>query len=691
MWNFICLLAIGFGVQTLHADAWDDVLKQAGLTKSQVHFDLLTMQQSGGGEFQSPFFTALHTEPLRIPYYARLLREAFLEYAGDPWTLSTSALARVGLAVRRTLEGDPLAALEAASKQPDALLSTLERLHKLGGQPLTKAQRTEVTKRARRLNSKAAEAVAFLLGAEAHALEWRARAFAKVDAKAMARAWAELTEPPKRDDFGDHNGLSAIQRRLLSDVDLQALMVGGLDLTQAVTRVRERLAALEGGDVFEWTTPLGLVVVRGGSESNTYAAGKSYLLIIDKSGNDTYFSGAGTTDATHPVSVLLDLSGDDQYLARPDIKAGADDERRAAAVAPAFAGAVLGYAVLVDAEGNDRYESYRQALGRGQYGFGLLWDLKGDDHYTCWVQCQGSAEFGLGLLIDGDGRDAYVATAQAQGFAGPRAAGVLTDAGRGADTFTGQDTAIDFPSQVDAKHNVSFVQGAACGVRADGTDGQGLAGGFAALVDGGGDNVFGAGFFAQGVSYWYGVGWLSLADGADRVSAGKYAQGAGVHFGVGVLQDTGGNDTYAVAQELGIGHGHDFGVGFFLEGGGDDTYTAPAFSLGCASAQGLGFFWDRAGNDTYVAKAQQTLGCAEMRIEGLSLRVASMTLGVFLDTDGRNQFTTDKPDRLDGGAWRSKLLVLPKDYRPAEREQFMRDHLIGVGRVAKAPGTPEPF
>lgn len=673
-----------------NADAWTDVLKQAGLSKEQVRFDPLDLNQVGGADFQGPFFKAVHGEPLRIPFYARLYREVMLDYAKEPYNAVTSALLRTGTGMRRTLEGDPLAGVEAVSKSKDGLVAALAHIHRLGGKPLTSAQQADIRKKAKSLSAETAAALSYLIGAEAHALEWRKRALAGLDKAFLARAFAERIQAPKREDQEDRNGLNATQRRLVREVDTPVLMAGGLDLILAVQRQREKLSGVKESETFEWNTPLGLVVLRGDSAANTYPANKSYLLIIDAGGDDTYLSGGGTYDVTRPVGVVIDLKGNDKYLAA----AGLDDvltkeERKAAHVQPAFGSGVFGYGILVDVEGDDIYRSYRQAQGRGDYGVGLLWDLGGQDTYECWTQCQASADFGAGVLIDMGGEDKYSATFSAQGFGGPAAAGVLIDAGDGADTYNGNDTVIDFPSLIDRKHNVSFVQGAAFGVRADGTDGHGLAGGFGALVDGGGNNSFKGGFFAQGIAYWYGVGWLSTGTGNDSYEAGKYALGAATHFGVGILHDSGGDDTYRVEQELGMGHGHDYAVGFFLEDGGKDTYSAPNLSLGCASAQGLGFFWDRSGDDKYMTEAREALGCASIRIDYPSFRVTSRTLGVFLDTGGKNEFVT--PVKAIAGTrssigWNNKSAGVPEKV-PAR----MAARLLGVGRVVNAPETEDPY
>ncbi len=684
---FFCLF-----LRQIHADAWDDVFKQAGLTREQIHFDPLDVQQSGGADLQMPYFKVLHGDPLRIPYYSRLYRGVLLDSASEPFKAGTSALLRVGTGVRRNLEGDPLAEAAKLAKEPDGLEKSLAQLHKLGGHPLRAQETAEIRKRAKSLRPEVREQIAFLLASEAHAFEWRQRALRLLDKPFLRQAWQERIQPPKREDQEDHNGLTPVQRRLLRDVDMPVLMSGGLDLLLAVQQVRLKLKDLTAHDQFEWDTPLGRVIVRGGETNDLYPGDKPYLLIVDGGGDDTYLGGGASFDLDHPIGVLIDLKGNDKYLGKAGLTAIAgQSERGSPKQAPSFGAGVFGYGILLDAAGDDVYRSFRQTQGRGDYGVGLLWDTGGNDTYDCWVLCQASGEFGLGLLIDAAGADKYSALMQAQGFGGPQGAGLLIDGGEGDDSYTGVSDPLDFPSLIDGKYNVSFVQGAASGVRADGTDGHGLAGGFGALIDGGGDNTFSAGFFAQGIAYWYGVGWLSSGTGRDKYFAVKYAQGAATHFGVGILQDTGGNDDYTVVQELGMGHGHDFGVGILLDESGDDHYHAPGFSLGCASAQGIGIFWDRAGDDTYESKEKQTLGCANMRIDLPSLRVTSRTIGVFLDSGGKNEFKAGAAGvtgTKTSGAWRhSPEFAKGQTELPAR----MQDRLLGVGRVVNEPKTDDPL
>ena len=102
----------------------------------------------------------------------------------------------------------------------------------------------------------------------------------------------------------------------------------------------------------------------------------------------------------------------------------------------------------------------------------------------------------------------------------------------------------------------------------------------------------------------------------------------------------------------------------------------------------MGFFWDRAGNDTYTTKAPEALGCASMRIETPSFRVGSPTLGVFLDTGGKNEFHT--PIKGLEGRRTSLNWRTPGAGYSQKLGEKITARLLGVGRVTDQPETEDP-
>ena len=154
-------------------------------------------------------------------------------------------------------------------------------------------------------------------------------------------------------------------------------------------------------------------------------------------GDDSYLIPAGATAALdHPVSVLIDLGGNDNYGYIPVLPAPhalalpEDDHGRWEPVGTPgeINGPVslsdhnrqgsgrLGAGMLFDlGDGADEYSSLRLSQGSGVYGLGLLYDDGGDDGYKAEAIAQGAGIFGIGLLIDEAGDDDY------QGFHGVQA------------------------------------------------------------------------------------------------------------------------------------------------------------------------------------------------------------------------------------------------------------------------------
>ncbi|HSV72881.1 MAG TPA: hypothetical protein VLH79_03885, partial [Chthonomonadales bacterium] len=433
---------------------------------------------------------------------------------------------------------------------------------------------------------------------------------------------------------------------------------------------------------FTWETPYGWIVLRGGTDDVT-TGDRPYLLIVDTSGNDRYAGGGATFSARHPVSVLLDIEGSDRYIERAGLEESSVAQyagRRSGSRRPTFGAGILGYGILADASGDDRYAALCHTQGRGALGIGVLIDSAGADRYDAYTFAQGSAEFGLGALCDSGGADEYRCFTASQGFGGTMGCGLLLDGGFEDDLYEANNTVIDFPSPQDRAHNASLAQGCGFGRRADHLDGRSLAGGVGALLDLGGNNRFVAGVFAQGVGYWYGVGLLCSGPGNDQYEGVWYVQGASAHFAVGVLYDEGGNDRYRASMNMAQGAGHDFGPGFLFDAAGSDRYEAPNLSLGAGNANGFGFFWDRSGDDEYVVRRSTALGRASVDagVRG-TLRERNLTLGLFLDTGGRDTYPADQPWCGDGRSWTMEQSGPPAF--PSVR---------GAGLDVEAPDTPEP-
>ncbi len=284
-------------------------------------------------------------------------------------------------------------------------------------------------------------------------------------------------------------------------------------------------------------------------EAQRFSQGAGYFgvgVLIDNTGDDTYTAiAASQASATAGFGVLIDRAGHDRYESFLESQA--------------FAGPNA-VAVLVDLAGDDRYVandteirfpssqnpqhnnsmSQGAATGwRADYldgysvpgGVGVLVDAGGDDEYTCGLFGQGAGYwYGLGLLIDLSGRDRYTGHWYVQGAAAHYAAGVLLDRA-GDDQYT-------------ANQNMS--QGA----------GHDLSVGV--LIDDAGDDVYLGTTLGLGASNAAGVGVFLDQSGADqyRTPPGDCLGWANANQGFrslfpsfGLFCDLGGEDTYAPRVE----------------------------------------------------------------------------------------------------------------------------------------------
>lgn len=666
-------------------DAWDQVLAAAGLTKATCRFDQADMALYGGADFRLSYYDDLHDDPLRIPSHAKILRANLLASASAPADLVTYCGIRVGYGTRRTLIGDPLDAAVKASAEPGALLKAIQAVHAAAGTPMTAPQQAACRAQIGRVPADVQRQAALMLYVERDAYQWRQRALAAYAAThSLPHIFAKIVgDDPNA--ANDSNTVDPEIEALMHAIDMPRLMAGGEDLTLAADRVSTALAKRTGQEdfSFDWDTPLGHIALHG-ARNDTYPGDIPYLLILDTGGDDTYYGGGGTFDAAHPVSVLIDLAGNDKYLEAPELAAtpiAQYAKRKHHRAHPCFGAGVLGYGVLIDNGGNDLYRAVNETLGRGHFGMGVLVDRAGNDTYDAYSACEGSADFGVGVLDDLGGADNYHCFLYGQGYGGPMGFGLLCDSGADPDVYEANDTVIDFGSPQTKDHNANLSQGCGNGWRADFTDGHSLAGGIGVLVDGGGDNHFTAGLFAQGAGYWYGVGFLSGGPGNDTYDGVWYVQGSAAHFAVGILDDVGGDDRYRATMNMAQGAGHDFSVGFLIDEAGNDRYEAPNLSLGGGNANGFGFFWDKSGRDTYVVHPSTTLGRASIEATGTnSVRERDITLGIFLDTGGEDTYPADIPAAHNNARW-TIAETGPKPPLPVMR---------GAGLDIEAPNTPDP-
>ncbi|MFA4986007.1 MAG: hypothetical protein WC712_05440 [Candidatus Brocadiia bacterium] len=314
----------------------------------------------------------------------------------------------------------------------------------------------------------------------------------------------------------------------------------------------------------------------------------------------------------------------------------------------ALAAGMFGIGALFDLGGDDAYLARRSGIGNGLFGTGLLYDAAGNDSYRLLRSWGiGTGHSGVGLLIDREGNDKYFCGSMAQGFGGTLGAGALMDCA-GDDRYIAD---LDGRREdIYINQSVSFVQGSACGRRADMSDKRTLAGGFGILVDGAGNDFYESGAYGQGNAYWWCMGVFEDRSGNDSYHMMQYGLGTAPHFAAGVFVDLAGNDKYntdfPIMQRL-IGHGRDGSIGIFFEGAGDDEYKFTSDSCGSADLNTIALFWDRMGDDTYnfipTRTNERGFGDVCPYEPFKNLRDEFPSVGIFLDTGGNDKYL----DRFD--------------------------------------------
>jgi hypothetical protein len=574
-------------------DSFDRALAHIGLTKATARFDYAEMNNFGGAEFQLPFVHMFHSKPYKVPAYTQAVAAELKANGQKLAPLLTFGATRLDETIRRGLVGNLLQEVQKKAEAPGALASAIAFVCEKSGQKLAPAKAEELRKAAAVVPEPVAKQAALILYASAEAYEWRQRAFAKAAQRYdLQKLFEHVSANMSR------NGLDDDVYDLMHLVDMKALFAGAQDLALAIDQAVPELQKFTGTErfSFRWQTPLGWVEING-ADNDTYPAGVKRLLTIDTGGDDIYEGGGATLGADNPISVLIDLKGNDVY-------------RSTDKVLPSFGAGVLGYGFLIDLAGNDTYSAVRFSQGSAVFGVGCLLDLQGDDRYTARMHSQGSAQFGIGILSDIGGDDHYEGFVGIQGFGSTKGFGLLLDLA-GNDEYLANDTKIDFPSDITPQHNSSLGQGCGMGRRADFSDGRSLAGGIGILLDAAGNDTYSAGVFAQGAGYWYGLGMLLDEAGDDRYQGVWYVQGAAAHFAVGILVDSGGNDQYRATMNMAMG-------------------------AGAAEGNSIGIFWDVAGNDVYEVHEGTTMGGATYEPSGL--RGDILCLGIFLDTGGNDTY-----------------------------------------------------
>ncbi len=417
------------------------------------------------------------------------------------------------------------------------------------------------------------------------------------------------------------------------------------------------LGRFEGQDI-SWSaeSDLGPLLITGPGEDAPGDIGMQ-AFHLDTGGDDTWTHEAGANSRTLPVSVHVDLSGNDTYAYEerdsgdasllPSDGAGrynGDENYGTFSLSKTGrqGSGRFGVGLLFDLEGDDHYQSLRVSQGWGHLGVGVLFDGAGDDTYLGEAGVQGAGALGVGLLLDLEGDDVHETFSKSQGFGFVAGAGIAWDGG-GDDTWFANPGKVEdggltlyYSPQLPGNGNSSFSQGAGFGMRND-SAATFLSGGVGVLRDLAGDDDYMAGTFAQGSGYWQGTGFFLEGAGSDVYDAYYYVQGGAAHYAIGVFLDDGSGDdalnTRMTPNHMQVGSGHDFSVGVHVNEGGDDTYVFGGLATGASNCQGIGLFVDNDGADSYTANSPLSVGLGNHSGE-CETRNQVDSIGLFLDGGG---------------------------------------------------------
>lgn len=594
-----------------------ELLQRAGAATSRGAPDLTGLDASPTRDQQLLFFRAVMAAPLEAPYRAGVLGDSFRGAVGSPHELIGLAGALSGARLRRPVDFG-MAAIEARLRgAPDPLAASLAWMAstKLG------AGWVPVLPDHAQLPNPLRYELARVLAALSQSHHFLQRAFERFPPGVTPQLLRRQAHEGRFTPFETPD-----YRQLLPLVEREAVLAGMLDLVGAVERLQGFVKNEAALPSVAWSlqTPFGWIVVDTSGRNNRHQL-KDALLVLDAGGDDEYeFLERG---ATHTISVLLDHRGNDRYATAAP---GADPSS-----------ATLGYGILWDTEGDDRYQGTQQAQASALFGAALLVDGGGSNRFVASSRSQAHAIGGVAVLVSAGGDDEFTAQTYSQATGGPGGVAVLVDTG-GNDRYRLTNAPLVRPSAQLPDRNTSMGQGAGYGMRGVFFDGRSTAGGIGMLVDLAGNDRYDAQVFAQGVGYYEGLGMLLDDGGNDRYESAWYAMGAGVHYAAGIFLDRGvGSDVYRSTHEMALGSGNDLSVGVFVDEGGDDEYTVGQLSLGHAHANSTGIFVDGAGNDRYTVMSAtcRALGAAYLHEWG-NARETLPNLGLFMDLGGVDSYPT---------------------------------------------------
>ncbi|MDD4916605.1 MAG: hypothetical protein PHE72_02215 [candidate division Zixibacteria bacterium] len=723
---FVMVLSLAIG--TAAGESETDVL---GRIRGEVGFTRADLGYHPAGywnrfpldvPYRLTSFDALFAEPLKLYDYATTMGNAVELYL-DPTYADTASdgLYQLvyNLGVDRKLGGfrSYSANLRPAPAGEEPLVDAVEGLYARAGRATefytfgNRAESPDMTAEIRQKTARLPDSVQVVLAGLivnlTDAIRWRATALRNCDVADLEAALAIR-------DLASTQGDGMVYYPELDDIaaaiDLPSMHYAALKTAAAAEsaeRALRRFARAVPDDfTAELPTPFGTIALfssvarsermapprlfgelRASLPQWTEYDATNTLLVVDFGRRMIYQGTPGAAASLgNPVSVVIDLGGDDYY------------GRERAQYPPAAGVGLCGVGLVIDSEGDDRYEGSTYAQGAGLFGVGVLLDRAGNDEYRAELSSQGAGYFGIGLCLDGVGDDTYYLCGDGQGMGGVGGGvGVCASFG-GDDRYTAEPLAEkynrgDYHSQ--NKINGNNAQGAGFGRRGDGSDGHAWAGGLGALIDINGDDRYYSGNWTLGIGYWFATGIAYDKRGDDLYESCYFTQGSGAHYCNGILIDEGGNDRHELYETAGagLGFGWDFTNALLVNKGGNDVYRAKMISMGLAQIRSNAFLIDIGGDDAYYL-GQGTPGLGEATFREGYDRPGRLTtyyayassFGGFIDIGGRDRYVsftdsgeTTHPWAADDTLW----------FRPARTDSLFGHNNYGVGVDAEAGAVPE--
>jgi hypothetical protein len=599
--------------------------------------------------YKLPAFDDLFAEPLKVYDYSYSMKAAAGHYLSDSafWALDNSALYQLSyhLAWERRVGGfrNYSANLVDTIDSDSPLLTVMERIFLAGGVDLeyrTFGQiadwpnlRDRLAEQTEQTDQEIELVVSVWLANLLDAHKYHQLAFRRVPVETQHELYEisdlDATQGDGQKYYPQFNDCADL-------LDWQSLVYASYKTIAAsdIAARKLRLLRERGADIdFKFDTPLGRVLLTGARTDTINGA--DYLLICDFGGDDHYRAGGGGSPM-QPISVLIDLAGDDSY--------GVDYSSRQ------FGAGICGVGVCLDVDGNDSFRADRLANGLGIFGTGLLADFAGDDSYHQLVSGQGCGYFGVGMLIDREGGDDYYIAGDGQGAGGVGGGvGILVDY-RGADKYTAEPFADAFDRgdyHSEHKINANNAQGWGGGRRGDGSDGHSWAGGMGVLIDYFGDDHYYSGNWSLGTGYWFGIGIVYDVNGNDLYESCYFTQASGAHYCIGAMFDETGDDRHELYETAGaaLSFGWDFSVNLLVDWEGNDSYQAKIISIALSDIRSNAFLFDFAGDDLYQLNAgAMGMGEADFRESYRTKRAMSPypsyaeSYGVLIDVGGADRY-----------------------------------------------------